>query len=121
MRAYAIHRPLGPFTWPSEHSDKLVELVNFDERTYVEDVGRWCFGYIEFSEDVPMEDLARYELMVPRKKDGMFEKIVRMVADEIRKGTEKGAERACHIIDVARDKYGYSDEAIMDEVVELLD
>lgn len=121
MRAYGIHRPLGPFTWPSEHRDKVVEIVNFDQRRYVDEVGRWAFGYIDFSEDVPMEGLARYELMVPREQDDMFDKVVRMVADEIRKGTEKGADRACHIMDVARDKYGYSDEDIMDEVVELLD
>lgn len=69
MRAYAIHRPIGPFTWPSEHRDKVVDIVNYDTLTFVPEIGRNAFGYIDFNDDVPMEDLDRYELVTDPKQD----------------------------------------------------
>ena len=76
MRAYAIHRPLGLGTWPSQHRDKLVEMVNWDVLHWVPEIGRQAFGYLEFSEDIPKEDLDRYELVVPRKANEALERIV---------------------------------------------
>lgn len=118
MRAYAIHRPIGPFTWPSEHRDKVVEIVNFDKRMPVEELGgRWAFGYIDFREDVPREDLARYELEVPKERDEFLEKVARIVALHIERGQFERAERD---LELARDKYGYDHETVMDLVAERL-
>jgi hypothetical protein len=38
-------------------------VVNFDFKQRVEEVGRDCFGYVEYMHDVPDEELRRYELV----------------------------------------------------------
>lgn len=110
MRSYAIHRPIGPFTWPSEHADKVAEIVNWDERRYVEEVGRWAFGYIDWAEDVPMEDLRRYELMVTPTEDAQLERIGEILA---RYNDPEHEERFMRAWDKAMELYGYSEDQIL--------
>lgn len=61
MRAYGYNRPLGMGTYPKGH--EVIDIVNFDRKQRVEEVGRDCFGYVEYAEDVPNEELERYELV----------------------------------------------------------
>lgn len=79
QRAYALYRPLGLGTWPSQHRDKLVEMVNFDKLTWVDEVHHNCFGYVEFSEDIPKADLDAYELQLPDGEDKVLERIVEIL------------------------------------------
>ena len=109
MRSYALHRPIGPFTWPSEHKDKVLELVNFDHLQYVPEIGRNAFGYIDWAEDVPMEDLRRYELMVPPTEDAQLEIIGRALANFEGRDAWDAFDKAW---DQAKVGFGYSDDEI---------
>lgn len=108
-RSYALHRPIGPFTWPSEYHDMVSEIVNWDYMKYVPEIKRTAFGYIEWTELPPVEDLNRYELMVPEKHDGFLDKIGRILADLDRRGQYERLERSW---DRARNQYGYTDDQI---------
>ena len=79
MRAYSTNRPIGLGTWPSQHRDKVKEIVHFDTLTYVPEIRHNSFGYIEFSENIPKEDLDRYELRVPDGEDKALERIVEIL------------------------------------------
>lgn len=76
MRAYALHRPISIGTWPERYAGITKVIVNFDRYRFVEEIGRHAFGYIEFSEDVPREELDRFELMVPKADDEMLDRVV---------------------------------------------
>ena len=109
MKSYALHRPIGPFTWPSEYSDKVAEIVNWDTLKFVPEIGRNAFGYIEWAELPPMEDLRRYELMVPPSEDQMLRKIGRILAKFEAKEQWDRFQKAW---DLAKEKYGYSEGEI---------
>lgn len=79
MIAYSTNRPIGLGTWPSKHKDKVVRMVHFDSPTFVPEIRRTSFGYIEFSEDIPKEDLDAYELKVPDTEDKVLERIVEIL------------------------------------------
>jgi len=109
MKSYALHRPIGPFTWPSEHSDKVSEIVNFNRLQFVPEIGRDAFGYIDWTELPPIEDLRRYELMIPPSEDEMLVKIGKILARfEVKEQWDR-FERAW---DLAKSKYGYSEDEI---------
>lgn len=119
MRVYAIHRPIGPFTWPSQYRDKVVELVNFDCMTPIDELGgRRAFGYIDFSEDIPQEELYRYELVVPQKDDPMFGRVVGIIARHMQR---EQYDRVEHDLDLAKDKYGYDADRLMDAVLQVIE
>jgi hypothetical protein len=62
MKAYSYNRPLGMGTYPKGY--EFAEMVNFEGgKQWVEEVGRDCFGYIEFVGDVPESALESYELV----------------------------------------------------------
>lgn len=125
MRSYALHRPIGPFTWPSEHHDKVAEIVNWDTMQYVPEIRRSAFGYIEWTELPPMADLNRYELMVPKEQDELLPKIGRALAMMYERACESGLEGDQEQLqrswERARDRYGYTDEQIGDAMYEFLD
>lgn len=65
MRAYGYNRPLGMGCYPKGYA--FEELVNFEHgKQWVEEVGKSCFGYVEFTEDVPEDVLRAYELVTPK-------------------------------------------------------
>lgn len=109
MKSYALHRPIGPFTWPSEYHDQVSEIVNWDTLKFVPEIGRNAFGYIEWVELPPMEDLRRYELLVPLEEDEMLTKIGKILA---KFEAREQFERFSKAWDLAKEKYGYSDNEI---------
>ena len=71
------------------------------------EIKRSVFGYIDWAVLPPMEALARYELMVPPTSDPMYDKIGNILARY--EGKEQW-DRFQKAWDLAKDKYGYSDE-----------
>lgn len=56
---YSTQRPIAPGTYPKQGAGNI---VNFDEKTYVQRLGHEAWGYIYYDEPLP-EDVARsYEL-----------------------------------------------------------
>lgn len=109
MKSYALHRPIGPFTWPSEHHDKVSEIVNWDSMQYVPEIKRSAFGYIDWAELPPLEDLQRYELMVTPSEDPMWDKIGKILA---RYEAKEQWDRFENAWNVAKERYGYSEDWI---------
>lgn len=94
MIAYSTNRPIGLGTWPSKHHDKVVRMVHFDGPTFVPEIGRTSFGYIEFSEDIPGEDLDAYEMKVPDDSDEVPEMIVRTLWRHTNAGNDEAFSKA---------------------------
>lgn len=119
MRAYGYNRPLGMGTYPKgEHGCyTVVEVVNFDRKQWVEEVGRECFGFVSYMHDVPTEELERYELVTPEMFEASrpklpSENVVARMAQAYNAGDFERLEK---MFDVAERK-GYDMEAL-DEAV----
>ncbi|MCD7955291.1 MAG: hypothetical protein LUE63_07955 [Lachnospiraceae bacterium] len=61
MRYYSTQRPVSLGTFPGGH--KVKEIFNFDERTFVESIGRKAWGWIEFEGELSEKEAANYELV----------------------------------------------------------
>ena len=57
---YSERRPLLPGGYPAK--DKALQIVNFDERIYCEEIAAEAWGYIEYSEPLSAEQADAYEL-----------------------------------------------------------
>ncbi|MCD8013275.1 MAG: hypothetical protein LUG99_08885 [Lachnospiraceae bacterium] len=60
-RYYSTQRPVSLGTFPGGH--KVREIFNFDERTYVESIGRRAWGWIEFEDELTEKEARNYELV----------------------------------------------------------
>ena len=58
-RYYSKLRPVGPGTFPKEG---VQEIFNYDCQTYVEEVGREVWGYIEYDRELTDAEIRDYEL-----------------------------------------------------------
>ena len=63
MRYYSTQRPVGPGTFPQPKENKVLEIVNFDERTYCKESGRDCWGYIDYEKPLSEKEAVSYELV----------------------------------------------------------
>lgn len=61
MRYYSTQRPVIPGSYPKRNL--VVEVNNFDEKTYCEEIGGEAWGYIDYSEPLTKEDADAYELI----------------------------------------------------------
>lgn len=61
MRYYSTQRPVAPGSYPCK--DSVVEIHNFDNRTFCEKIGTEAWGYIEYSCELPEKEAAEYELV----------------------------------------------------------
>ena len=64
MRYYSTLRPIGPGTCP----DNFDEFENFDYRTYVDEIGREVWGWVEYAE--PLDCPEKYDLVAENNKFG---------------------------------------------------
>ncbi len=60
-RAYSTQRPIDIGTYPLPGSGRF-EIHNFDKRSYVPEIHRLAWGYIDYEEHVPETELERYEM-----------------------------------------------------------
>ncbi len=60
-RYYSTHRPITVGGYPK--SEKVVEIHNFDNRTYCEEISREAWGWIEYERELPTADAENYELI----------------------------------------------------------
>lgn len=44
MRYYNTQRPVAPGTFPKPEGNRILEIHNFDERTYCSEPGRDCWA-----------------------------------------------------------------------------
>lgn len=62
---YSTQRPVGPGTYPKAN---MVDFENFDDRTYIDSIGRAAWGVIYYSEPISAEMAAAYELVAELKE-----------------------------------------------------
>ena len=65
MRYYSAQRPLTPGAFPG----KALEIVNYDEKTYVEEIGMEAWGYVEYASPLAPETAKAYELTPEGRKN----------------------------------------------------
>ena len=63
MKYYSTQRPFALGTFPKPEDNKVLEIVNFDERKYCEEAGRDCWGYIEYEHPLTEKQAVDYELV----------------------------------------------------------
>lgn len=67
MKYFSVHRPIGIGCYPKYirpgEENKVVEIVNFDERTYCPEVRGEAWGYIEYENPIPANDMIACELL----------------------------------------------------------
>lgn len=66
MRYYSTQRPLTPGAYPKSLAP--TKIVNFDEKTYCEDIGREAWGYIEFLACISEEETKAWEFTMAGMK-----------------------------------------------------
>lgn len=62
VRYYSILRPVGIGTFP-KYPYKVLEIVNFDYRKYVPEIGREAWGYIVYESEIAETDARSYDLV----------------------------------------------------------
>ena len=51
MRYYSTQRPVTPGSFPKPAGNKVVEIHNYDSKTYCEELGREVWGYIVYEDE----------------------------------------------------------------------
>ena len=68
MRYYSTPRPITPGSFPRVAFNAVKEIVNFERKTYCEEIGREAWGYIDYEKPLDRYDCNAYELTaVPTK------------------------------------------------------
>ena len=68
MRYYSTQRPITPGSFPRVAFNAVKEIVNFERKTYCEEIGREAWGYIDYEKPLDRYDFNAYELTaVPTK------------------------------------------------------
>lgn len=49
---YSTERPVAPGTFPKPQGNKVLNIENFDDRTYIEQIDREAWGFIEYDKPV---------------------------------------------------------------------
>ena len=63
MKYYSTQRPIAPGTFPKPEGNNVLEIVNFEERTYCKESDRDCWGYIEYEKPLSEKEAASHELI----------------------------------------------------------
>lgn len=95
MRAYSVRRPVDIGTYPMGY--EVADIVNFDTRRRVAEIGREAWGYVDFFERVPQEVLERFELVSPDYLPELPEDVLRVgraIAGLLLKGEHERVKKA---------------------------
>lgn len=60
MRYYSTQRPVTPGSYPGSYA--VEEIVNFDQKTFCDEIGREAWGYIDFAAPLPEGEAQKWEL-----------------------------------------------------------
>jgi len=107
MRAFSIYRPVGLGTYPKGY--EVADIVNFDVQQYVDEIGHTAFGYIDFTCDVPADELRRYDLMTTKPVDPRFASALACIVRLWKRGDE---DRALEKFELAVTRYKLNREEL---------
>lgn len=63
MRYYSTQRPVSPGSYPQNKDNEITEIFNYDDKTYIEEIGREAWGYIDYLYPLTEQDIGDYELV----------------------------------------------------------
>lgn len=61
-RYYSTQRPLSIGTFPKPQGNKVLDIQNFDDWTFCEEIGKEAWGYIEYEKLLNPKEIRDYEL-----------------------------------------------------------
>lgn len=59
---YSTQRPITPGSFPKPQGNVVDNIVNFNQRTMVDSIGREAWGYVEYRDPLTKGDYLSYEL-----------------------------------------------------------
>ena len=62
MRYYSTQRPVAPGTFPKPEGNKILDIHNYDRKTYCPEIGGEAWGYIDFAQPLPEGEAQKWEL-----------------------------------------------------------
>ena len=65
-RYYSTQRPVMPGGYPKPQNNEVLEIKNFDNKKFVEEVGCQAWGYIEYEKPLGHFDVVGCELEIGR-------------------------------------------------------
>lgn len=68
MKYYSTQRPITPGSFPKPVGNQIMEILNYDCKTYCEEIGRDVWGYIDYAQPLHPEYAIDYELIPPPSK-----------------------------------------------------
>lgn len=68
MKYYSTQHPIVPGSYPELGENHVVEICNYDSKTYCEEIDREAWGYIEFEHPLQPEDAIDFDLIPPPRK-----------------------------------------------------
>lgn len=69
MKYYSVQRPLMPGNFPEPTYAKVLDIHNFDDRQYAEEISREAWGWIEYDKPLLNHDVDNYDLVaVPEQE-----------------------------------------------------
>lgn len=63
IRYYSILRPVSMGTFPEPSDNHILEIHNFDESRFVDEIGRKAWGFISYEKPLTDKEAAQYELV----------------------------------------------------------
>ncbi len=70
MRYYSTQRPVAPGTFPKPEGNKILDIHNYDRKTYCPEIGGEAWGYIDYKRPITPEQAASYELTPAADTEG---------------------------------------------------
>ena len=62
MKYFSTQRPLVPGAFPKSMINPVMNVVNFDQKTFCEEIGRDAWGYVEYARALDPDVAKDYEL-----------------------------------------------------------
>ena len=62
MRYYSTQRPIAPGSFPEPEGNTVERIVNFPAKTYVDEIWKQAWGYIDYEQSLSEKDASDYEL-----------------------------------------------------------
>lgn len=68
FRYYSTLRPIAPGTFPKPNGNGVLVVHNFDNRQFVESIGRQACGYVEYEKPLEQNVATQFELVEEHSK-----------------------------------------------------
>ncbi len=62
MKYYSTQRPVAPGSFPRPEGNKILNIHNYDHKTYCKELGREAWGYVEYEQPLTDKEARSYEL-----------------------------------------------------------